>query len=304
MPTSYNFLFYVMDPGNPPGQNTTLNPQTITVTDNNDDGFIRPGTGDMVGGFQVTAVYVGDTVTIRTGLLGLGRQTITGVTFYRDGAPPVFMATDGTVLTSARFQSSTWVPDSTEYQTGPIPCFTAGTLITTPEGERAVEDLRPGDLVLTRDHGPQMLRWAGSREVVGHGALAPVRFAPGALGNTRALMVSPQHRMVISGWQAELYFGTDEVLAAALHLVNGDTICRVEMPQVRYIHLLFDRHEIVFAEGAATESFHPGARIMAGDAALRSEVLALFPELAQPDGDWLAARQVVRGREAATLRVA
>lgn len=303
MPTSYNFTFWMLDPGNPPTGGTQMNPVSMAVTDTNSDGFIRPNVGDTVGGYQVTAVYVGDTVTIRTGFLGLGRQTITGVTFYRDGAPAVFMPTDGTVLTSARFAGSTWVPDSTEYPIpgAVIPCFTPSTLIATPEGPRPVEALAPGDMVLTRDNGPQPVRWAGRRAVGGRGDHAPVRFAPGAIGNDRELVVSPQHRVLVEGWRAELLFGADEVLVAARHLVNGDTIHRAPRDRTDYIHILFDRHEIVTAEGVATESFHPGDYVLAGDAAIRAELTTLFPELAAPGRGWDTARPVLRRAEAALL---
>jgi hypothetical protein len=298
MPTNYSFQFYQMDPGNPPARGTALNPITLTVTDQNDNGFVRPGEGDTVGGFTVTAVYVGDTITVRVGGVNV---TITGVTFYRSGAPPVFMPTDGTVLVPSSFRSSTWVPTSTEYQVGPIPCFTRGTLIRVAQGEVPVETLRRGDLVATRDNGLQPIRWIGRRQVGGTGKFAPIRFAPGAMGNTRALLVSPQHRMVVRDWRAQLYFGQDEVLVAAHQLAGCDRIHVNPMPMVEYVHVMFDRHEIIFAEGAETESFHAGDTILAKDSALRAEIGALFPQLLGAQSPYPTALPCVRGREAALL---
>ena len=62
------------------------------------------------------------------------------------------------------------------------PCFTPGTLITTPEGPRRVEEIRVGDLVTTMDHGPQPVRWIGRRTVGAMDGFAPVRIEAGALG--------------------------------------------------------------------------------------------------------------------------
>lgn len=201
----------------------------------------------------------------------------------------------------------TW--DGAEYsgtfiapRTDPFLCFTPGTLIETPDGPRLVEDLRPGDLVLTADHGAQPLRWIGQRTVAAQGAQAPVLIRKGALGNTRDLLLSPQHRMLLTGWQAELYAGSDEVLAAALHLVNGDTITRAPGGMVTYIHLLFDEHEIIWAEGIPTESFHPGAYAMnVLDDAARAELLALFPELDGETGYGPLARPCAQGWEARAM---
>ncbi|MEM8871675.1 MAG: Hint domain-containing protein, partial [Pseudomonadota bacterium] len=80
-----------------------------------------------------------------------------------------------------------------------IPCLTRGTLIDTTRGAVAVEELEAGDMVITRDAGPQPVRWVGSRTVDGAGRYAPVRIAAGALGNARDLLVSPNHRMVVEG---------------------------------------------------------------------------------------------------------
>ena len=165
---------------------------------------------------------------------------------------------------------------------GDIVCFAQNTLIRTDRGEVPVQELQVGELVPTMDHGLQPIRWIGSRTVAARGAFAPIVIAPGTLGNTRALVVSPQHRVLLSGWQAELLTGEPEVLVAAKHLVDDARITRREGGTITYYHFLFDSHEIVFAEGMACESFHPGhVGINGMDQAQRDEIFALFPELEQ-----------------------
>lgn len=179
-----------------------------------------------------------------------------------------------------------------------VPCFVAGTLIDTASGPRAIETLRPGDLVRTLDHGMQPLRWIGTRTVSGMGHFAPVRIAAGAIGNDHVLQVSQQHRMLLRGWQAELMTGAAEVFAAAKHLVNGDTICLNPSPTVTYTHIAFDAHEIVFAAGIPSESLFlgPVALDTLGPAA-RGELLAIFPELAQRYWHAETARPCLRAWE-------
>jgi hypothetical protein len=168
----------------------------------------------------------------------------------------------------------------------PILCLTQGTMIETPEGPRCIDELAVGDLVTTLDNGSQPLRWIGRRpvsmfELLAHSELRPIRFETGAMGNTRPLMVSPQHRMLLNDWRAEVYFGEDQVLIPAKSLVDGGTVRQVfpEQPLV-YCHLLFDRHEMILANGALCESFHPGATgLDALDADQRAEIAALFPDL-------------------------
>lgn len=161
-----------------------------------------------------------------------------------------------------------------------VVCFVRGTRIKTIKGEVAIENLSEGDLILTLDNGYRPLRWIGSTTVAGKGKLAPIWIAAGALGNTRDLWVSPQHRMCLRHWRSELLFGERETLAAAKHLVNGATIRQIECDRVDYFHILFDAHEIIFAEGATTESFHPGSQgLGALSEETRAEVLDLFPNL-------------------------
>ncbi|MCB2117443.1 MAG: Hint domain-containing protein [Rhodobacteraceae bacterium] len=175
-----------------------------------------------------------------------------------------------------------------------IPCFTPGTLIETVAGPVAVEALATGDRVLTRDHGYQTIRWIGRRDLgpgdlLARPQLAPVRIDKGALGPdmpARAMMVSPQHRVLLTGARAELVSGEAEALAPALHLAGlpgivQDCDCR----GVSYIHILFDQHEIVLSDGIWTESFQPVAATLGGmESNARDELIALFPELGAAEG--------------------
>ncbi|MEM1161702.1 MAG: Hint domain-containing protein [Pseudomonadota bacterium] len=185
-----------------------------------------------------------------------------------------------------------------------IVCFTAGTMIDTPNGEVAIEDLSEGDLVLTRDHGAQPIRWIGSKTMPARGKLAPVTIKAGALDNDRDLKVSQLHRMLVTDWRAELMFGEPEVLATAKHLVNGDTIFVAEGGDVEYFHILFDNHEIVTANGAPSESFHPGEQGMGWlEEEMREEIFAIFPELrVELDGYGPAARTSLKAFEARALK--
>lgn len=185
-----------------------------------------------------------------------------------------------------------------------IPCFVAGTLILTPEGERRIETLSEGDLVMTHDGGPQPIRWIGARTVRAKGALAPIRIEAGALGDHRHLLVSPQHRVLIRDTLSELLFGEAEVLVSAKHLVNDHTIRAMEGGFVTYVHMLFDRHEVVFSEGLATESFLPGPQTTeCFEAEILEEICAIFPELDPETGQGysLAARRTLKAHEARVL---
>lgn len=294
--------FFTMDPAQPPVAGTALQVAKLSVGDRNGDSIISVQGGDLIDGLKVTNVWVNDTITVD---MGNGPVKVTGVTFYRQNGPAVFTPTDGTELHNATFVSSSYVTQSTQVAIaafGP-PCFAYGTQILTVQGNRAVQHLRVGDRVVTRDHGAQTLRWIGERRVCGHGQFAPIHFLPGVLGNARGLLVSPQHRMLISGWRAELFFGQAEILVAAKHLVNGHTIVPFPTPMIDYYHLLFDQHEIVFAEGAQTESFYPGNDILASDRDTFIEVTALFPALNDASQAWPYAAPVITGAAARVLQL-
>lgn len=192
-----------------------------------------------------------------------------------------------------------------------ILCFASGTWIATPDGERRVETLAPGDPVLTVEGESVPLRWIAHRhlspdELAAWPDLRPIRiprdhFGPG-LPN-RALRVSPQHRIRLEGWWVELLFGAEQVLVPARHLLGGGITQPDDGRRVDYYHLLFDRHEIVLSNGLPTESYQPSARAVDGlDAAVRAEFLRLFGGtarvhfLSRPD-----AAPTLRAHEGRTL---
>jgi len=144
-----------------------------------------------------------------------------------------------------------------------------------------IETLQEGDLVWTEARGFTPLRWICRRRVAAKGALAPVLFRAGALGARQDLRVSPEHRMLISGCGLELLFGVEKALVAAKNLINGTSITRdTSFETIEYIHLLFNRHEIVETQGVCSESFYPDAATV-GDFTRdqRRELFSIFPEL-------------------------
>jgi len=193
-----------------------------------------------------------------------------------------------------------------------IPCFTPGTLVATPRGERLVEELREGDKILTRDNGIQEIRWVGRRdmtraELLDAPHLKPVLIKAGCLGNglpERDMLVSPNHRMLVANERTALYFEEHEVLVAAKHLVDNRGVKTVETLGTSYIHFMFDRHEVVLANGSWTESFQPGDQTLGGMGnAQRGEIFEIFPELRSREGldSYTAARKTLKKHEAALL---
>lgn len=170
-----------------------------------------------------------------------------------------------------------------------VVCFANGTLIETEVGLVTIESLKTGDMIKTRDNGFQPLRWVGSRkmqqgELNANANLRPIRIKAGALGPnvpTQDLTVSPQHRILVRSDIAHQMFNTDEVLVAAKHLLELPGIDIAEdMETVEYFHILFDRHEVIYANGAEAESLFTGKEAMKSlSAADRKEIFAIFPEL-------------------------
>ena len=181
-----------------------------------------------------------------------------------------------------------------------IPCFVRSTVIKCKHGNIPVEDIRVGDKIATADNGYQTVRWVGSTTVPAMGKLAPITFRKGALGNTRDLKVSPQHRMLVTGWKVELLFGEAEGLVPAKSLVNGDTIFWSNGGTVEYFHIMFDQHELIWAEGILSESFYPDSMFVEYfHRETLSEFKELFPERGKsgtPAQDFV--RPILRATEA------
>jgi len=201
---------------------------------------------------------------------------------------------------------------SDETRAGVI-CFTPGTRISTPEGPRLIESLRPGDRILTKDNGPQEVLWHGQRKLTGARLYAmphlrPIRFRAGALGIGRPdedLLVSPQHRMLVQGAAARALFNAEEVLVAAEDLVNDRTVSvDARLREVTYVHILLEAHQIVWANGLETESFHPSATSLETiEPGQRAALFDVLPELAQnPQVYGAFARRNLSASEAAILR--
>lgn len=275
----------------------TVNPTGQTVFDPLANDINDTGGTLTITHINGVAVSAGDTVTLNT-----GQQ----VTLNADGTMTVLGDGDEeTINYTYTTASSTGQTDVGMVTVQSVPCFVAGTLVETPQGARPVEQLEPGDLVVTRDHGPQPLRWIGSRTVAAKGVMAPVRIAGGALGDHRTVLVSPQHRVLVQDVLAHLMFEEPEVLAAARHLVNGQSIRVVEGGTITYVHLLFDRHEIIRANGLLSESFLPGPQTNAVfEQDTVKEITRLFPELDPATGDGYpeSARRILKKHEAAVLR--
>jgi hypothetical protein len=198
-----------------------------------------------------------------------------------------------------------------EPQRGAV-CFTPGTMIETEAGPRPVEDIVAGDRVMTRDNGAQDVLWVGSKLITGarlHAFpdLRPVCIREGAIGEGRPeddLIVSPDHRVLLSGKTARVLFGEPEVLVAARDLIDDRGITRAhDLREVTYVHLLLQRHEILQANGVFAESFHPGdADLDMVPTAQRQRLFDLMPGLASDaDAYGPRVRRVIGTFEAAAL---
>lgn len=133
--------------------------------------------------------------------------------------------------------------------------FTRGTHITMSSGlQTPIEQLSVGDRVLTRNDGVQQIRWIGQSTVRAVGEFAPIRIRAGTLNNQQDLIVSPDHRLFIYQRQDRLGAGRSELLVKARHLVNGESVTVQDGGFVDYFELLFDMHQIIYAEGIAAES--------------------------------------------------
>ena len=197
-----------------------------------------------------------------------------------------------------------------------VTCFTAGTLIKTQRGEVAIEQLERGDMVLTMDQGFQPIRWIGHRhlslnELLENPKLRPVRIRAGVLGQNqpeRDLLVSPQHRVLVRSVITERMFDEPEVLVPAKELLAAEGVDVIESSEpVDYWHFFFDWHQVVFSNGALTESLYPGKQAfkMVGEEA-REEIFSIFPifrDFAEGKEVAVPARKLVKGKKARRLAI-
>ena len=201
---------------------------------------------------------------------------------------------DGTWVTNGN--SLSWRGGTfLRFETASVVCFAAGTMIDTAAGPIAVEDIEPGCYVKTLDHGLQPVRWIGcvhlgAGTLLRNPKLAPIRISAGVLGHgtpAQDLLVSPQHRVYLRSRIAERMFGSDEILVAATHLSDVDGVSiATEMRHVSYYHILFDRHEIITANGARAESLFLGPEaVKTMEPETLEELSILFPRLYSEQSD-------------------
>ncbi len=232
------------------------------------------------------------------------------------GFPP---GSDITVTVDSYFAEDPANPDSGEqivttvHELTVVVCFTLGTQILTPNGNVDIETLVAGDRVVTRDHGVQAIRWIGStivgvKRLAANPHLRPILIRKDALGENQPvsdMRVSRQHKILVRDWRAEVMFGTEGgVLVPAFTLCNDQTITVENQTEpLTYIHMAFDNHEVVYAEGVETESFQPSDRVVQKmNIDQRAELLELFPHLSDDESDPLdAARKQPAAREARVL---
>lgn len=242
-------------------------------------------------------VVAGDIVTLPS-----GEQ----IQLNADGTVTIFTDEDSETNTfTYQVQDGSGNTDTAFVEMTTVPCLVQGTLIDTPDGQVPVEDLRVGDLVMTRDDGPQPVRWAGRSTRVGTGGDVPVVFCAGALGDHDEVEMSQNHRVLIKSGRAQLLFGEDEILVKAKDLVNDVSIrMGTAGKPVTYVHLLFDKHQIIRGNGLESESYHPGRETMDSfDAETREEILRLMPEISDEAGAGYgrAARRSLKSYESRAL---
>ena len=297
-------------------------PAVAEISD--DDGFFQDtdtagGVGETGDAQLLTADLILDGVTggtVGETIHNAAEATITNTTTGETGrllyitigggtvADFVGYATTIELTPGATYTVSAFTPLGSEPFDNIVLCFMRGTRILTPQGDVGIENLKVGDEVVTAHGSPQVIRWIGRRklnhqDLMQNPKLRPVRIAQSALMQglpERDLLVSRQHRMLVSSKVAARMFGQQSVLVAAIKLTELPGIAVDEdVNEVEYFHLLFDKHEVIFAEGAPTESLFTGEEALkAVSAEAREEILTLFPELAfKNDADRPVAAQLI-----------
>jgi hypothetical protein len=166
----------------------------------------------------------------------------------------------------------------------------AGANLRTPCGSRRIENIRKGDLIVTRDNGLQPVRLVWRRtvthaEITADPSLAPVRLKPRAVGPMmpqRDLLVGGAHRVLIPGWRLEDVPDTMACLIPARDLagVNDAAYIDRSADEVTYFNIVFDHHQVFTANGLPVESFLPAPSTMCAlSRDVSDDITRLFPEL-------------------------
>lgn len=276
---------------------------SITIDDSNGsrDGefgdFTHTGSSDVsdqnATTSTVSGINVGDTVDVRYKYTFTGSDGSSGTIYFlaTNGASNYgpLIVSDTPLDPGVTYTFGTFNTDGAVSYSSLVTCFAAGTQIETTSGNLPVELLKAGDLVTTLDDGPQPLRWVGVRklragDLAGSPNLRPIRIRAGALGEgrpARDLVVSPQHRVLVRSRIVERMFDMSETLIPAVKLLDMPGVeIADDLADVTYYHLLFDRHQIVFSDGAETESLYLGTeslKALGGDAL--TEIATLFPDV-------------------------
>ena len=180
-------------------------------------------------------------------------------------------------------------------------CIAPHAPVETPDGPVMIDQLKPGDMILTEDHGPQPVRWVGAREVPARGQFQPIRLRAPYFGLTRDLLVAPEQCLLIGGAEVEYLFGEEEVLVQARHLINGvSAIWEKSGPTVQLYHVLLDEHEVIRIAGCQLESLYVGS--LGTDAALLQTTMlrGIAPEAVPLHLG--SARPILKNYEAMTLQ--
>ena len=283
-----------------------------------DDGFVdSPGDGSPPSTANNDQVLDQDvTVNGTTYLAGsqveleFAFQTTTGETFWIIRIDGDNVGISGPTLPTPGSSYTVDTDDGTnDGQSIPIdqvPCFTAQSRILTPNGWLQIRDLSVGDRVMTADNGAQEIVWIGAKRLARADLpdhLKPILIPKGAIGEGQPfqdIIVSPQHRFLIKKWECQMLFGESEAFVAAKWLRSGRQLNPLV---VDYWHVMFDQHQVIFANGLETESFFPG---LGGLKSLVSksqeEVFQLFPQLKSGVGSYgSASRFCLNAREYAVL---
>ncbi len=297
--------------------NTLFTPEDTPLEGNV---FTTPAATSIVTGFVVgnTSYSVGQTASRTEGDLTInsdGEYVFTPAPNYNGPAPVITYNTTDNSVVPPELQTNNLIIEVTPVVDvcviPDIPCFVQGSMIATADGEIPIEDLKVGDLIETLDHGLKPIRWIGHRhlsagDLAENENMRPIRIRKNVISDGNCvgdLVVSPQHRILIASKVVQRMFGDTEILVAAkqLRAIDGVDIAN-DFEDVTYFHILFDQHEIIYANGVPAESLYLGEEAQKSlSAAGREEIYTLFPEVASPTFTPVSCRLIIQNKQAKKL---